>query len=110
MALTPSLYHSKLSSIFFNVVYVDPAWFRSSSSVCACFTCLPRDLFFSPSCSLMMSIRSLRSSISDLYEASFFSALASLFWRSDTFRLVAASSLAIILRRLFRLSLFVVAF
>ena len=110
MALTPSLYHSKLSSIFFKVKYCDLALLRSRSRVWTSLTCLPSRLFFSTSRFCMASIRPFISPTSVVKELSRLLTLLSEFCVDITFLLAAASSSLILFRRLLRLSLLSAAF
>ena len=68
-ARTPSLYHSKLSSIFFRVANFDRTVVRSSSSVCACLTAAPSALERSSSRVRVSAIRPPRVSISALTDS-----------------------------------------
>ena len=106
IALTPSLYHSRFSSIFFKVLYFDLILFLSISSVWTFFTCLPRAWLFS-----WISLRTkdiCRSifSISCLTSARFLVDLASRLRAASVLLPASVVSSSILLRRFLRLSLF----
>ena len=77
MALTPSRYHSKLSSIFFKVFKFDLTVLRSSSMVWVNLTCWLRALFFCSNWFAVILIWSVRSFISCLMVSSCSRALPS---------------------------------
>ena len=110
MALTPSLYHSKLSAIFFKALNFDFSLFFSSSIVWTSLTFLPNSMLFRSSSSCLISMRSFRPFISSFSSFRCFSAFMEYFCVSFNFFFALTSSSSIIFNRLFMFSLLLAAF